>query len=59
MSQIIPLYFWLIAVNPLLINATKYILIKIGDEDEHAGKTLDTTVEVISSYLKQKSLKIS
>ena len=45
MSRIIPLYFWLvvaiIAANPLLINATKYILIKIVDEEERAGKILD------------------
>ena len=45
MSRIIPLYLWLvfaiIAANHLLINATKYILIKIVDEEERAGKILD------------------
>ena len=56
MSRIIPLYFWLvvaiIAANPLLINATKYILIKIVDEEEHAGKILDISILIISYDLK-------
>ena len=56
MSRIIPLYLWLvfaiIAANHLLINATKYILIKIVDEEEHAGKILDISILIISYDLK-------
>ena len=52
MNRIIPLCFKviaaIIAVNPLLVNASKYILIKIVDEEKHAGKMLDMTITVIS-----------
>ena len=61
MNRIIPLCFKviaaIIAVNPLLVYASKYILIKIVDEEKHAGKILDMTMTVISYDL--KSLKIS
>ena len=52
MNRIIPLCFKviaaIIAVNPLLVNASKYILIKIVDEEKHAGKILDMTITVIA-----------
>ena len=52
MNRIIPLCFKviaaIIAVNPWLVNASKYILIKIVDEEKHAGKILDMTITVIA-----------
>ena len=62
MNRIIPLCFKviaaIIAVNPLLVNASKYILIKIVDEEKHAGNILDMTMTVISYDLIENIIKL-
>ena len=64
MNRILSLCFRLIiaiiTVNPLSIEESKYILVKILDEDNHAGKTLDTAITAMLYnskliFLNQKS----